>query len=110
MPQYRITVMLPLFLIKRQAMKGYRGVELQCYAFLTSALNGGDWTASCTGRFSPGDRYNGNHWIGGWVVPRAGIDRYGGCGEEKNALPLTEIETRFLGPSARCPVAILTTT
>jgi hypothetical protein len=25
-------------------------------------------------RISPGERVPGNHWIGGWMGPRAGID------------------------------------
>jgi hypothetical protein len=38
------------------------------------ALVGGEWSASRTGRFTPGVRAPGTHWIGGWVDPRAGID------------------------------------
>jgi hypothetical protein len=26
------------------------------------------------GRFTPGERSPGTHWIGGWVDPRAGLD------------------------------------
>jgi hypothetical protein len=38
---------------------------------LTSALDGGEWSASRPGRFTPGERAPGTHWIGGWVGPRA---------------------------------------
>jgi hypothetical protein len=38
---------------------------------LTSALDGGEWSASRTGRFTPRERAPGTHWIGGWVGPRA---------------------------------------
>jgi hypothetical protein len=47
-------------------MKAYRGV--------TSALAGGKWSASRPGRFNPGERDPGTHWIGGWVDPWAGLD------------------------------------
>jgi hypothetical protein len=32
-----------------------------------SALDGGEWSASCLGRFAPEERVPGNHWTGGWV-------------------------------------------
>jgi hypothetical protein len=51
-------------------MKAYRGVKV----FLTSALVGGEWLASRPGRFTPGERAPGTHWIGGCVDPRAGLD------------------------------------
>jgi hypothetical protein len=38
---------------------------------LTSALDGGEWSASCTDRFNPWERATGIHWIGGWVGRRA---------------------------------------
>jgi hypothetical protein len=38
------------------------------------ALNGGEWFAKCSGRFTPGERDPGTHWIGGWVGPRPGVD------------------------------------
>jgi hypothetical protein len=41
---------------------------------LTSALAGGQWSASRPGSFTPGERYPGTHWIGGWVGRRAGLD------------------------------------
>jgi hypothetical protein len=44
------------------------------HAFLISALEGGEWSASRPGRFTLGERVPGTHWIGGWVSPRAGID------------------------------------
>jgi hypothetical protein len=42
--------------------------------FLTSALVGGEWSASRPGRFTPEERAPGTHWIGGWVDPRASLD------------------------------------
>jgi len=33
-----------------------------------------EWSASHPGRFTPGLRSPDNHWTGGWVAPRAGLD------------------------------------
>jgi hypothetical protein len=41
---------------------------------LTAALDGGEWSASCPGLFTPREKTPGTHWIGGWVDPRAGLD------------------------------------
>jgi hypothetical protein len=41
---------------------------------LTSALDGGEWSASRPGRFTPWERIRGTHWIRGWVGPRAVLD------------------------------------
>jgi hypothetical protein len=45
------------------------GVEVQLYAFLTSALDGGEWSASCPGRFTPRERAPSTHLIRGWEEP-----------------------------------------
>jgi hypothetical protein len=41
---------------------------------LTSALDGGEWSASRPGRLNPRERAPGTYWIGGWVGPRALLD------------------------------------
>jgi hypothetical protein len=41
---------------------------------LTSAIDGGEWSASRLSRFTPRERDPGTHWIGGWVSPRAGLE------------------------------------
>jgi hypothetical protein len=41
---------------------------------LTSALDGGEWSATRPGRFTPRERAPGTHWIGGCVDPRAILD------------------------------------
>jgi hypothetical protein len=41
---------------------------------LASALDGGEWSASRPGRFTPREIAHGTHWIGGWVGPRAVLD------------------------------------
>jgi hypothetical protein len=43
-------------------------------SFLTSALDGGECSASRSGRFTPCERAPHTHGIGGWVGPRAGLD------------------------------------
>jgi len=39
-------------------------------ACLTSALDVGEWSASCPGRCNP----SVSRWLGGWVDPRADLD------------------------------------
>jgi hypothetical protein len=53
-------------------MKAYGGSEI--IAPLTSALDGGEWSASRPTRFIPRERDPGTHWIGGWVGFRAVLD------------------------------------
>jgi hypothetical protein len=49
-------------------------------------LDGGEWSASPSCRFTPGEIVPGTHWIGGWVGLGAGLDAV-----EKNlALPRIE--------------------
>jgi hypothetical protein len=60
--------------------------------FLTSALVGGEWSASRPGRFTPG-----THWIGGWVDPRAGLEDV----EKRKFLTLSGLELRPLDRPAR---------
>jgi hypothetical protein len=57
-------------------------MEVWLHAFSTSALNGGEWSASRPGRFTPRERTPGTHWIGGWVRPQS---RSGRRGEEINS-------------------------
>jgi hypothetical protein len=56
----------------------HRGVlEEWRYSFthsLTSDLDGGEWSASRPGRFTPREIAPVTHWIGGWVGPRAVLD------------------------------------
>jgi hypothetical protein len=42
--------------------------------FLTSALDRGEWSVSRPGRFTPGERASGPHWIGGCVGTRTSPD------------------------------------
>jgi hypothetical protein len=69
-------------------MKVYGGVDLYIHIFLTSALGGGEWSASRPGCFTPGERAPSTYWIGGWVGPRAGLDDV----EKRKFLTLPGIE------------------
>jgi hypothetical protein len=44
------------------------------YEFLTSALDGGEWSASRPSHFTPKERTPDTHWIGGWLSPRDVLD------------------------------------
>jgi hypothetical protein len=46
----------------------YGGVDLEVNVFLTSALVGGEWSASRPCRFTPGEMSPGTYWIGGSVI------------------------------------------
>jgi hypothetical protein len=61
--------------------------------FLDLALAGGEWSVSRPGRFTPGERTPGTHWIGGWVDPRASLDDV----EKRKFLTLPGLELRPLG-------------
>jgi hypothetical protein len=50
-------------------------VEVYIHSLLTSALDGGEWSASRPGRFTHRERATGTQWIGGWVGPRAVLDK-----------------------------------
>jgi hypothetical protein len=65
--------------------------------FLTSALVGGEWSASRTSRFTPGERAPGTHWIEGWMNLRVGLDD----AEKRKFLPLPGLELRPLGRPGR---------
>jgi hypothetical protein len=78
-------------------MKAYGGVDEYIHIFLTPTLVGGEWSASRSGRFTPGERSPGTHWIGGWVDPRADLDDV----EKRKFLTLQEIELRPLSRPVR---------
>jgi hypothetical protein len=49
-------------------------MRVQLHAFVTVALDGGEWSASRPGRFARRERASSTHWIGGWVGPSSGLD------------------------------------
>jgi hypothetical protein len=75
-------------------MKVYGGVDVYIHIFLTSTLVGGEWSASRPDRFTPGERACGTHCIGGWVGPRADV-------EKRKLLTLPGLELGPLGSPAR---------
>jgi hypothetical protein len=82
-------------LIKHYAMKGYGGVDVQIHIFLTSALVGVSGQLHSRPLY-PGERAPGNHWIGGWVDPRADLDYV----EKRKFLTLPGLELQPLGRPA----------
>jgi hypothetical protein len=78
-------------------MKAYGGVDVYIHILLTSALDGGEWSVSRSGRFTPGEKAPATHWIGGWVDPRADLDDV----EKRKFLTLPGLELRSLGLLAR---------
>jgi 2-polyprenyl-6-methoxyphenol hydroxylase-like FAD-dependent oxidoreductase len=78
-------------------LKTYGGVDVEVRFFLTSALFGGEWSASRPACFAPGERVPGTHWIGGWVGPRTGLDDM----EKWKFFPPPGLELRPLGRPAR---------
>jgi hypothetical protein len=52
-------------------MKAYGGVQVEIDIFLTSALVGGEWSASRPCHFTPGERVPDTRWLGGWVGPES---------------------------------------
>jgi hypothetical protein len=53
----------------------------------------GEWSTSCPGRFTPGERDPGTLCIGGCVGPRAGLDDE----DRRKILPSPVLELRPLG-------------
>jgi len=76
-------------------MKTYGGVNVELHAFLTSALDGHEWSASRRGCFSSKERDSGVHLIGGWVGSTPGLNA---TVKWKKSLPLPEIESRSSNP------------
>jgi hypothetical protein len=74
----------------------YGGVDVQIHVFLTSALVGGERSASRPAAL-PAGKGPGTHWIGGWVGPRAGLD----AKEKRKFLTLPWLELRPVGRPAR---------
>jgi hypothetical protein len=80
-------------LIKHHPIKMFGEVEI----YITSAVAGGEWSASRPGRFTPGEKARDTLWIGGWVDPRAGMDDL----EKRKFLALPGLELQPLSRPAR---------
>jgi hypothetical protein len=77
-------------------MKAYGGVDVWIHIFLTSALAGGEWSASRPCLFTPKERPSGTHWTGGWMDHRASPDNM----EKWKFLPPLGLELWPLGHPA----------
>jgi hypothetical protein len=78
-------------------MKAYWGSGGIAHAFLTSALDGGEWSASRPGRFTHWERAPN-------LLERrlGGRQSRSGCGsEEKNSQPLPRLEPPIIQPVAQ---------
>jgi hypothetical protein len=74
-------------------MKTYGGVDVYIHVFLTSAIGGGEWSASRHALINAGGKTPPDtHRIKGWVDLRA---------VEKIFLTLSGLEHRILGGPAR---------
>jgi hypothetical protein len=90
--------------IKYRYMGTYGGVKIYLHVFLTSALDGGEWSASRPGRFTPGGkslRYPLERRLDG---PQSWSERYG---DERNLLTLPGIKPWSLAHPARSLVTTL---
>jgi hypothetical protein len=66
---------------------------------LTSTLDGSEWSASRTGRFTPTERARGTNWIGCCVGPGIGLEA---AVKKKNSQPLQGLEPPIIHPVAQC--------
>jgi hypothetical protein len=77
-------------------MKTYGALEIELHAFLTSALDGGEWSASRRATLPTGiDTEVPTLYGAGWMGPTAGL---GPMEMKQNLLPLPGIKPR----SVRC--------
>jgi hypothetical protein len=81
-------------------MKKYWGVTVHSRFFLTSALVGGEWSASRPGRFNPGETALGTYWIGVWVDHRPDRDDL----EKRIFLTLSRLVQPVASPYADCAI------
>jgi hypothetical protein len=62
-----------LRLVEHYAMNIYGGMEVQLHTLLSLALDWGVLSASGTRYFTPRERFPSTHWIGGYMIPLAGL-------------------------------------
>jgi hypothetical protein len=70
----KVKLSLCFFLTEHHDIKAYWGWRYSSNHSLTSAIGGGEWSASRLSRFIPRERAPGTHWIGGLVGSRAVLD------------------------------------
>jgi hypothetical protein len=74
-------------------MKMNGGIQVQFDPFLTSVLDGSDWSTSAATELPLGEEPPSVHEVGGWGAPQS---QSGPCEEESEVLPLLEMETQCL--------------
>jgi hypothetical protein len=88
-------------------MKAYGGVAVYSHIFLTSALVGGEWSASRPCCFTPVEKAPGTHWTGGWMGLRADLDDVNRIfltlsGAELRPLVVQPVASRYTDCSLTC--------
>jgi hypothetical protein len=76
-------------------MKAYWGSGHIAPRIFTSILDGGEWSASRPGRFTPKKKAPGIHCIEGWEGPKAGLDA---VVKRKIPSPCQDSNCRSVGP------------
>lgn len=76
-----------------RALKAIWGVKLWLHSLLSSALDGGGWLASRSGRFIPADIDQIAHSTEGQVAPTNGLNA---LRKRNNPVPLPEKEVHFV--------------
>jgi hypothetical protein len=76
---------------RHEDVSGIGGIAL---SYLTSALDGVEWSDSRPAPLAPGKEPPGTHWIGAWVGLRAGLNAM----EKRKTLPLKIVEHRPSSP------------
>jgi hypothetical protein len=74
-------------------MKAYGKVEVSLHSFLTSALQGGEQSASSLDCFTPWERSHRHHWLEGWVGPSVSLSIL-----EKSKIPYSCQELKLWYP------------
>jgi hypothetical protein len=82
--------------ITSHIVRRFHSFAISTLATISSALVGGEWSASRPGRFTLGERAPGTHCIGSWVGPRDGLDDV----EKRKFLTLPGLELRTLAHPA----------
>lgn len=91
----KLRMKMSLCLTIQHAMKTDWGVEVQLHEFLTLVSDGGQWSASCPGRFRVKEISPLPHipLVGRWGRPHIQPEHYG---EEKNPHPLPRFMNLWL--------------
>jgi hypothetical protein len=74
LPSHRSTDQAPWGTLGTTPLRRIGGMEVQLHTFLTSVLNGVQWSASYPRHFTPRERAPSTQWIGDCVSPRASMD------------------------------------